>query len=442
MKTLLALGLVLLVWAPAAAQTGDGITDDRDALAALDASESITLPKGTYRIASALTLASVLRLGYGTMLSPDVGVVVTLKRVPDAGPYRIFTGAGKVTFAAGRTNPAWGGRYVPEWWGAVANNATEAGPAIKAMIEAVPSGSEVYFSRGSYSVITGCPIFVTKTLAIVGASSGPSSDHAAVIQGNCNEAVFRFGGGTPHVRLQALYIANASRASNAKTLVASGLEMFKIRDSTIIGRQAISLEGSVHNTVIEDNHIVGLPGCSQGTLPDCFGIAGVGGRVIGNNIIGSGDGLRTGPNIYAMLNRIENNAVGIAVGKLANGAVTNSSGYIGLHSMEDNFTGIHIHAAYLLTIQGLQPQSGGGQLDCGGIGGVTCAYGIRVTGGMTNVEFRNVVAGGFNAVATLSLEGAFAKNVVFENVTITNTNLLGKVCDNRMALQWAGLRCE
>jgi hypothetical protein len=94
---------------------GGGSVDARAALLAADTDGPITLPPGTYRIASNLTLTNDIICDEGACLCPDVGVVVqsTGKIVGRSG--RVFGGAGRVIL-----NPQIQDEIYPEWWGAVA----------------------------------------------------------------------------------------------------------------------------------------------------------------------------------------------------------------------------------------------------------------------------------------------------------------------------------
>lgn len=77
--------------------TGDGMTDDRDAIAAADAAGNFILGAGQHRIASDLTINSDIWMADGATLVPDAGVTVTINgllRKPSGSA--AFAGAGTV----------------------------------------------------------------------------------------------------------------------------------------------------------------------------------------------------------------------------------------------------------------------------------------------------------------------------------------------------------
>lgn len=106
---------------------GDGVTDDRAALAQLFTTLSagysayeVRFPNGEYLIASDITIpaAAVLKFAAGAKLSIPTGVTVTFANSQiKAGLHQIFktTGTGKV---AGTIRNA---LIYPEWWGALAD---------------------------------------------------------------------------------------------------------------------------------------------------------------------------------------------------------------------------------------------------------------------------------------------------------------------------------
>jgi hypothetical protein len=68
---------------------------------------------GDWTVTSNLTVPANIRLKLepGPLLTPSTGVTLTLGSCPDAGPYRIFAGAGTVTFSPGACHFVY-----PEWW--------------------------------------------------------------------------------------------------------------------------------------------------------------------------------------------------------------------------------------------------------------------------------------------------------------------------------------
>ena len=98
--------------------TGDGTTDDRAAIAAADtaavtAGVPLRFRKGTYRIASTITIASHVTMAPGAVLKPDNAVTVTMTGGMSAPIRQVFdvSVGGKVRVK----NP----EIYPEWWGCV-----------------------------------------------------------------------------------------------------------------------------------------------------------------------------------------------------------------------------------------------------------------------------------------------------------------------------------
>ena len=111
---------------------GNGVADDRAAFVAADgAGGTIYVPRGTYRIASALTLASDVRFEQGAKLKPDGGVAVTLGGGLDAGVFQVFD-----VSAGGAVKPTRVEEMLPQWWGAKGDGVADDSPAIAAALAA------------------------------------------------------------------------------------------------------------------------------------------------------------------------------------------------------------------------------------------------------------------------------------------------------------------
>lgn len=92
---------------------GDGATDARTSFAAADAVGPFSIPAGTYRIASNITLTNSLYFQQGAKLSIDTGVTVTINGYCIASPFQqIFSGSGTVVFGTGSVSCVF-----PDWWG-------------------------------------------------------------------------------------------------------------------------------------------------------------------------------------------------------------------------------------------------------------------------------------------------------------------------------------
>lgn len=143
---------------------GDGATDDRGAIATADAAGDVVFPRGTYKISSNITISNRCVFLSGAKLSIDAAVVVTFSKPVTAGLEQIFSGSGTVSFT--RSQDAH-----PEWWGAIADNSTACRAAIQAADTALPFGSRIILSQGSYKVDTTTITLVNASLEGVGRQS-------------------------------------------------------------------------------------------------------------------------------------------------------------------------------------------------------------------------------------------------------------------------------
>lgn len=142
---------------------GDGSTDDRDALAAVSGSPAtVLLAPGTYRVGSDVTLTGSMEMFRGAVLKPDNGVTITLDAEFTAGRWQTFdvSAGGSVVFA----DTARTATVMPEWWGVVADGATDNG-SLTHVFAGCPLGSSVRFGKGVY-VVGGS--IITKEVVIEG----------------------------------------------------------------------------------------------------------------------------------------------------------------------------------------------------------------------------------------------------------------------------------
>jgi len=104
---------------------GDGITNDRAALAAADAAGPFVIPEGVYKIGSNITFTNQVIIMPGASLSPDAGVTVV--------------------FAEGQ------GEINVQWFGAKGDGVADDTTAIQ---NAINSGYDIYFppTNGGYKV--------------------------------------------------------------------------------------------------------------------------------------------------------------------------------------------------------------------------------------------------------------------------------------------------
>jgi hypothetical protein len=98
---------------------GNGVANDRAAIALADATGGFRFTAGSYLISSSITIASDISFDAGARLIIPTGVTVTFTGCVTAGVSQIFqcTGTGAVAF---NWNKTWAG--CAEWWGAKPND--------------------------------------------------------------------------------------------------------------------------------------------------------------------------------------------------------------------------------------------------------------------------------------------------------------------------------
>lgn len=127
---------------------GDGATNDRAAIVAMDALGYNTAINGTYRISSNLTIANNVTFGPNASITVDGGVTVTFSGEVIAPPkQQIFSGSGVVVLSR-RTVQAF-----PEWWGASAASSVN-GAAMNKMVAACSANYVPVYFDGPYNIET------------------------------------------------------------------------------------------------------------------------------------------------------------------------------------------------------------------------------------------------------------------------------------------------
>ena len=134
---------------------GNGVADDRAAIAAADAQGPITFGEGAYRISTSLTIANHVTFLPGAYVVIPSGVIVTFAGSINAGMHKIFQcEAADAYVALQTTSPTREG--FPEWWGAktgdgAAGVRTANTAALTACMRAVPTtvlATGVYYTNG------------------------------------------------------------------------------------------------------------------------------------------------------------------------------------------------------------------------------------------------------------------------------------------------------
>jgi hypothetical protein len=133
---------------------GDGVTDDYTAVGravnfAGAAGNDLYFSKGTYVIGTNLTVLAGTKIimNADAMLSPKVGVTLTLRGTLQLDLNQHFTGLGTVVFARGAA-----AEYYPQWWGAVGDNSTDCAAAFNAAILSIytSGGGQLRVPSGEY----------------------------------------------------------------------------------------------------------------------------------------------------------------------------------------------------------------------------------------------------------------------------------------------------
>lgn len=123
---------------------GDGAVDDRPAFFAANAAGGFSVPRGTYKIGSDLTLSNKVYLLSGAMLVIEDGVTLNILGDFDASLEQVFDciGTGKVVFTKKPVRPR------AEWWGAKLNDAGVNSAA--ALQKCIIAARSLYLPIGNY----------------------------------------------------------------------------------------------------------------------------------------------------------------------------------------------------------------------------------------------------------------------------------------------------
>ncbi len=154
---------------------GDGITSDRLALfnalayAALSTTTSkLLITDGNLLIDSNLTVPQGVNVNIINDAQLDIATGITLTWLGnlDAGLYNIFniSGTGLVDFT---NNNGQIENLYPEWWGAIADNSTESGPALLLALTAAYDGKiTCRWQNGGYALST--PLIIDSRITLIG----------------------------------------------------------------------------------------------------------------------------------------------------------------------------------------------------------------------------------------------------------------------------------
>ena len=128
---------------------GDGVTDDRAAIAAAAAASSeIYFPVGTYKINTSVSIGSTVVFADGAVLKPASGQTVTLSKAIKANRHKIFDTSLGGSFAVTRRESV----GYPEWFGAVIDSSANAATNLAAISSTLDVFAECNLAGGDYFI--------------------------------------------------------------------------------------------------------------------------------------------------------------------------------------------------------------------------------------------------------------------------------------------------
>ncbi|WDA37869.1 hypothetical protein [Sphingobium sp. YC-XJ3] len=241
--------------------TGDGVADDRTALAAADAAAYAAgrplYITGNHRISSDMTIQSDLFF-IGGKLTVDSGKTVTCRGEVSAPTQQVFAGAGTVVGIR---------RVRPEWFGAARDGSSDDAVAINAanacvMQSATSRGAgrpTIALSQGTYAVASKVSFTPTSTinLRVRGAGSG-------VDGGTCIQALSSYTG-TIIVHIDGQSNALADRIADYD------IGGFRVKRDGTVAQAGVFVGGNATDinlvakkkALIEDIHVEEMPICWQ-----------------------------------------------------------------------------------------------------------------------------------------------------------------------------------
>ena len=154
---------------------------------------TIVLQPGTWTLSNDVTIpANVsLRMPKGAICAVATGKTLTINGPFQSAHYQVFSGAGTVVFGVQAVRD-----ILPEWWGAVADGATDCGPAIgKAIVAAnTMGGCNIRLGSGTYSIQT--TVTGKSHVNFIGTASMPYWGTGAILELDANVTMFDFDAGS------------------------------------------------------------------------------------------------------------------------------------------------------------------------------------------------------------------------------------------------------
>lgn len=259
---------------------GDGVADDRGAIASADSvAQTISFPAGTYLIGSDLTLSSGLILMPGSELSIGGGVTLTIQGQVIASTSQIFSGAGSVVF-----DDAYRGEILVDWFGA--GVATDATASINKAIASLPLHGTLRFSRGQYSVTGALTPFFTSV------ATGVNSPSVRIVGSGQQDTqiLFNPAGATTLLSFDAANVSSrffgcaienisvySSGTHNKTILYLGNVDKFELRDVVFDNTAAGSTDtGSIGLYIDKNPQACSFYNVSIFNFPQCIAMGSAG----------------------------------------------------------------------------------------------------------------------------------------------------------------------
>ena len=282
------------------------------ALSAVGNTGQVIVPPGTYAVGGDVTLSVPVAFMSGARFNIASGKTISFNGGFAAPREQVFSGAGKVTFAAEKAPDAF-----PEWWGGIPNVATlDCAPALNAAIVACP---RTILACGTYYT-QGTVLHQTSGRSVVGAlgnaPQGDTSPAPTIMLTNGTSDIYQIGPNSYSGTLQSTNsLKDVILARNVAPVIASGCLGVKLRFTVWTELEevfsydsmgGINLAGNAQtrlNHCVVTRYVAGTGGGTDswtgiGINGDFdIGLAGgnasiyIDGCVVGTGISGSGSGI-------------------------------------------------------------------------------------------------------------------------------------------------------
>lgn len=254
--------------------TGDGATDDRTAILNANAvGNALYFPKGTYRIASSLTITVACFFDGGAVLKPDAGVLISINGSVIAPNQQIFNLSNNATNAAVIRGSLGGVPLIAQWFGVVADGDYSAGtgtdnnpstssppgPLQQLMLTALQrsaqtatntGANEVYIPGGIYKM--SAPVQIGDGISVRGAGKYATVLFVPTGSGSASGSWQVNGAGTVPSTLRSMALIGQVGGANGSGLVSTKNGSF-FYDLWVAGFTQASQSGVILNQT--DNYL-------------------------------------------------------------------------------------------------------------------------------------------------------------------------------------------